>query len=209
MAAAPEKRTGQRGKSIEEVVEYAVSHHIRSRIVVVLNQGIYAPAEIADIIREPLNNVGNHIRELLDAGSIEIAETKRVRNFFQHYLQRVPMPFFSKSEAKAMTLQARQVMAGLIVQSLVAEIMVALWSGKIFDDPLDWLVFDRLELDAEGCQELYEEQEGSWNRIKKIKARSANRVARSGEKTAARVVAVIGFEGGLRAPEPSYSPDGD
>jgi hypothetical protein len=190
-------------------VEYAVSPHIRSRIVVVLNQGVYSVTEIADIIREPLNNVGNHIHELLEAGSIEIAETKKVRNFSQHYLQRVPMPFFSKSEAKAMTWQARQVMACLIVQSLLSEIMVALWAGKIFNDPLDWFVFDRLELDAEGRQELYEEQEAYWDRIKEIKTGSTDRVAESGDDTTAHVVAVLGFEGGLRAREPSCSPDGD
>jgi DNA-binding transcriptional ArsR family regulator len=209
VATATSKRAGQRGKRIEEVVEYAVSHRIRSQILIVLSQGIYTTAEIADIIGEPLNRVGNHIRELLDAGSIEIADTKRRRNTHQHYLRAVRTPFFSKGEAKAMTLQERQVSAGLIIQSLVAEMMAGLWAGKMFNDDRDWLTWERFNLDADGRQELYEEQEESWKRLEAIKARAANRVAESGDDTAPYVVSVLGFERALKAPKPSHSVDTD
>lgn len=209
MATATPKRAGQRGKRIEEVVEYAVSHRIRSQILIVLSQGIYTAAEIAGIIGEPLNRVGNHIRELLDAGSIEIADSRRRRNTHQHYLRAVQTPFFSKGDAKTMTLQERQVSAGLIIQSLVAEIMAGLWAGKLFDDPRDWLTWERFNLDAEGRQELYEEQEESWKRLEAIKARAANRVAKSGEDTAPYVVSALGFERALKAPKSSHSADTD
>jgi DNA-binding transcriptional ArsR family regulator len=209
MAAATSKRTGQRGKTIEEVVEYAVSHRTRSQILMVLNQGIYTTAEIADIIGEPLNKVGNHIRELVDAGSIEIADTRRRRNTHQHYLGAVRMPFLSEGDVETMTWQQRQVTAGLIIQSLVAEMMAGLWAGNIFDDPRDWMTWDLLDLDAEGRQELYDEQEESWKRLEKIKARAANRVAESGEDTDPYVVGVLGFECALKAPKPSHSASTD
>lgn len=209
MAAAAEKRAGQQGKRIEEVVEYAVSHRIRSQILIVLNQGTYTTAEIADVIGEPVNRVGNHIRELLDAGSIEIADTRRRRNVHQHYLRAVRTPFFSKGEAKAMTWQERQVSAGLIIQSLVAEMMAGLWGGRMFDDPRDWLTWEHLSLDAEGRQELYEEQEKSWERLEAIKARAADRVAESGEDTAPYIASVLGFARALEAPQPSHSAKAD
>lgn len=209
MATATIKRAGQRGKSIEEVVEYAVSHVIRSQILVVLHQGIYATGEIADIIREPLNNVGNHIRELLDAGSIEIAASMPRRNTRRHYYRAVTIPFFSRGEIKTANWQERQLTAGLIIQSLVAELMAGLWAGKMFDDPRDWLAWERFHLDAEGRQELYDEQEKSWNRLKEIKTRAADRVAESGEETAPYLVSVLGFLGALKAPKPSYSADTD
>jgi len=186
-------------------VEYAVSHRIRSQILMVLNQGTYTAAEIADIIDEPLNKVGNHIRELVDAGSIEIVDTKRRRNTHQHYLRAVHTTLFDEKEAKAMTEQERQVSAGLIIQSLVAEMMAGLWAGKMFDDPRDFMAWDRFNLDAEGRQELFHEQEESWERLNAIKARAANRVAESGEDTAPYVVAVLGFERALKAPKPSHS----
>jgi DNA-binding transcriptional ArsR family regulator len=209
VATATVKRAGQRGKKIQEVVAYAVSHRIRVQILIILNQGIYTSAEIADIIGEPLNRVGNHIRELLDAGSIEIADTRRRRNTQQHYYRGGRTPFYSEGDVEAMTSQQRQVTAGLIVQSLVAEMMAGLWAEKLFDDPRDWLTWDRLDLDAVGRQELYEEQGESWERLKAIKARAANRVSGSGEETAPYVVSVLGFERALRAPKPSHSVDTD
>jgi DNA-binding transcriptional ArsR family regulator len=209
MATVTARRAGQRGKSIEEVVEYAVSHRIRSQILIVLNQGIYTTAEIADIIGEPLNRVGNHIRELLDAGSIEIADTKRRRNTHQHYLRAVHTTLFTEGEAKAMTSQERQVSAGLIIQSLVAEMMAGLWAGKMFGEPRDFLAWDLFNLDAKGRQELFDEQEDSWQRLNEIKGKAANRVAESGEDTALYVVSQLGFERALRAPKPSHSADTD
>lgn len=209
MATATAKRTGQRGKRVEEVVEFAVSHRIRSKILVILDQGIYTSAELADIIGEPLNKIGNHIRELLDAGSIEIAASKRRRNTHQHYYRAVRMPFFSEREAEVMTWQERQVSAGLIVQALIAEVMAGLWAGKMFDDPRDWMTWERLNLDADGRQELYEEQQESWERLDAIKARSADRVAESGDDTAPYIVSVLGFERALEAPKPSHSADPD
>lgn len=209
MATTPVKRPGQRGKSIEEVVAYAVSHRTRVQILIVLNQGLYTAGEIASIIGEPLNKVGNHIRELVDAGSIEIADTRRRRNTQQHYYRAVRTPFYSEGEVEAMTWQQRQVTAGLVIQSLVAEMMAGLWAGNMLDDPRDWMTWDRLNLDAEGRQELYEEQEESWKRLEAIKARAANRVAESGGDTAPYVVSVLGFERALKAPKPSHSASTD
>lgn len=209
MTSAAEKRAGQRGKGIEEVVGYAVSHRTRVQILIVLAQGVYTAGEIADIIGEPLNRVGNHIRELLDAGSIEIAESRMRRNTVQHLYRAIEIPFFSEEEVGAMTWQQRQVSAGLVIQSLVAEIMAGLWAGRLFDDPRDWMTWDRFNLDAEGRQELYDEQAESWERLEAIKARAANRVAESGEETAPYVVSVLGFERALKAPKPSHSADTD
>lgn len=209
MATAIAKRAGQRGKRIEEVVEYAVSHRTRTQILIILDQGIYTSAELAEITGEPLNRIGNHIRELLDAGSIEIADTKRRRNTQQHYYRVVRTPFFSEREAEAMTWQERQVNAGLIIQGLLAEVMAALWAGEMFDDPRDWLTWERLDLDAEGRQELFKEQRESWERLQAIKAEAARRVAESGEATTPYVVSVLGFERAMKAPAPSYSVDTD
>ena len=96
-------------------------------------------------------------------------------------------------------------LAGLMIQSLVAELMAGLWAGKMLEDPRDWLTWDRLNLDEEGRQELFEEQEESWKRLEEIKGRAANRVAESGEETSPYVVSVIGFGRALKAPEPSHS----
>jgi predicted transcriptional regulator len=74
---AKTSRPGQRRKTIEEVVGYAVSHRLRVLILIVLNEGTYTTAQIAQLIDEPINNVANHVRELVDAGSIELAKAAK------------------------------------------------------------------------------------------------------------------------------------
>jgi hypothetical protein len=108
-----------------------------------------------------------------------------------------------------MPWQERQVTAGLVIQSLMAEVMAGLWAGKMHKDPRVWLAWDRFNLDAEGRQELAEEQKESWERLNAIKANSANRVVESGEETTPYVVSVLGFERALKAPQPSHTADGE
>ncbi len=196
-------RPGQSGKSIEEVVAYAIGHRIRVQVLTLLNEGTYTPDQIARIIGEPLNKVSHHVRELHDAGSIEIARVQKVRNADQHHYRAVEMPMYSDEEAEAMTSQERKVTAGLTLQCMVAEAMAAFWAGKLHDDPrgvlLAWRWFN---LDARGRADLAEEQGRWWNRVQEIEAESTNRRAISGEEAKSVIVAHMGFERERTAPRP-------
>jgi DNA-binding transcriptional ArsR family regulator len=209
MATPTEARTGQRSKKIEDVVPYALGHRIRVLVLMILNQGTYTTAEIADIIGEPLNRVSNHMRELVDAGSIEIADTQPRRGTYQHYYRAVEIPFYSELEIEEMPWQQRQVTAGLIIQSYLAEVLAGLRAGKMADDPRAWAVWDRYNLDEEGRREVADEQEDHWRRLQAIKGTTANRVATSGADTVPYIVSVLGFERALKAPRPTHSANGD
>jgi DNA-binding transcriptional ArsR family regulator len=172
-------------------------------VLTILNEGTYTPDQIARIIDEPLNKVSHHIKELLDAGSIELAKTEKVRNAEQHYYRAVEMPYYSDEEAEAMTPQQRQVTAGLTLQCMMAEAMSAFWGGKLHDDPnrvlLAWRWFN---LDERGRADLTDEQAKWWARVQEIEAESTNRRAESGEDAASIVVAHMSFERQRTAPVP-------
>jgi DNA-binding transcriptional ArsR family regulator len=193
-------RAGQSGKSIEEVVAYALGHRIRVYVLTILNEGTYTPDEIAQIIGEPLTNVSHHIRELVDAGSIELAKTEKVRNTVRHYYRAVEMPFYSDEEMAAMTPAQRQVTYGLILQCMTAEAMAAFWAGKMQSDPQVWLAWRWFNVDAEGRQDIADEQQRSWNRMQEIEVESTNRRARSGENATSIIVGQMGFERERTAP---------
>lgn len=188
---------------------YAVGHRIRVQIIILLNEATYTPGEIADIIDEPLNKVANHMRELVDAGSIEIAEVRQRRNTAQHYYRAVQTPYYSDDDIAAMTPEQRQVTYGLVIQTLMAEVMASFWAGKIRDDPRSWIASDWLNLDAQGRQEVADEQERSWRRLTEIQLESLTRASSSGEETASYVVGQIGFERARKAPTSSGSADGE
>jgi DNA-binding transcriptional ArsR family regulator len=195
-------RAGQRGKSIEEVVGYALSHRIRVQVLTLLNEGIYSPDQLARLIGEPTNKVSHHVKELLDAGSIELARVEKVRNADQHYYRAVEMPFYSDEEAGAMTPQQRKVTAGLTLQCMVAEAMAAFWAGKLHDDPRVWLAWRWFNVDEQGRQDIADEQQRSWERMQEIEGEATNRRADSGEDAVSIVVADMGFERERVAPKP-------
>lgn len=196
-------RPGQRRKSIEEVVSYAVGHRIRIEALAILNEGVYSPDEIAEIIGEPTNKVSHHIKELLDAGSIELARTEPVRNTVQHYYRAVEMPYYSDEEVAAMPPQQRQVIIGLILQAIMAESMAAFWAGKMHSDPRVWLTWRWFNVDAQGREEIADELARSWERVREIEAEAASRRAASDEDPVSVIVASLGFERHRNAPPPA------
>lgn len=193
---------GQSGKSIEERVAYAVSHRTRVYVLTILNEGVYSPDEIAAIIGERTPNVSHHIKELLDAGSIELAKTEKVRNTTQHYYRAVEMPYYTDEEIAAMTPGERQVTIGLTLQCLMAEVMSAFWAGKMSSDPRLWLSWRWFNVDEQGRQDLADEQERSWQRAQEIEAESAHRRAETGEDAQSIIVASSGFQRERMSPTP-------
>lgn len=200
------KQSNRRGKSIEEVVEYAVSHRIRTLILHVLNEGSYTATEIADLIGEPLNNVANHIRKLHEAGSIEVAkiEPKANSNLVRHYYRAVELPYVSEAEAEEMPVQQRQMIAGLVVQTALGEVMAALWRGNLAD-PRTVLLWDRLNVDQQGREELEAESMRYLDRVKEIEAEATNRRADSQEDAQSMIVTVFAYERARSGPSESFT----
>lgn len=191
---AKAKPKGQRGKRIEEVVSFALSHRIRIEILALLNEGVFTPDQISSIIDEPIGKVTYHVSELAEGGAIELAKTEPVRNTLRHFYRAVQQPYVSREEAERMTPQQRQVIAGLILQSIMAESMSAFWAGNMIDKPdetiLSWRWFN---VDKQGREEIIEELAASWERVREIEARAAGRCVESGEETVSHLVAMQGF----------------
>ncbi len=205
----PKSRRGQRKKGIEEVLHFAFSHRTKVLVLSLLHEGVYTPNEISEITGVPLGSVSYHVKELLDAGSIELATVKKRRNADQHYYQSadnayraVAKPYWSDEEYAELTPQNRQVTVGLTIQSIVAELMAAFWGKKLSTDPRVWLTWDWFNLDAHGREELADEQARHWERVTEIEANSINRCAQNGGQTESYVVVSAGFERVRTAPKP-------
>jgi DNA-binding transcriptional ArsR family regulator len=209
--AAKSKEKGQRSKSIEEIVSYAMGHRIRIEILTLLNERVYTPDEISKFLNEPLSKLSHHINELVEGGAIELAKTEQVRNWTRHYYRAVEQPYVSEEEALAMTPQQRQIYAGVTLQCMMAESMSAFWAGNLVDDPshvlLSWRWFN---VDREGQGEIMAELVESWERIQEIEARSTARRTKSDEDAVTFIVAMQGFRRSrksLRPPAPLGNPE--
>lgn len=197
-------RTGQSGKSIEEVVSYAVGHRIRIQVLSILSEGVYSVDQVAEIMDEEPKKVAHHIGELADAGSIEVAKIERVHgNLLQHFYRAVELPYYSEEKFAALTPKDRQVHLGLALQTIFAEAMAAFWAGKMSSDPKVCVVSNWLNVDEQGREEIADEQERSWNRLCEIEEASINRCAP--EESRSVMVGQLGYFRQRKGPRPSDS----
>lgn len=209
-SAPPLIRLGQGKRGVEEAVGYALKHQHRVEILCLLNEGERNRYELAALIGEEPHKIKHHLKELLDEGSIELAYSKRVGNMMQHYYRAVEIPFYSDEEIEALHPEERQAFAGVILQAVMAEALAALWAGKMADDPRVWLSWRWFHLDAQGREDIADEQARHWARAREIEAESTNRCARSGEPTKSIIVASLGHVRCRRAPvaTPADDPTG-
>jgi DNA-binding transcriptional ArsR family regulator len=147
------------------------------------------------LIRTPgRKNIAHHLRELLADGSIELAYSKRVRNAFEHYYRAVEVPLYSDEEIEAMPPEAREAIAGVILEGVMSEAMAALWADKMVDDRRVWLSWRWFNVDPHGREEIADDQARYWERVREIEAESLDRCAKSAEPTKSIIVTSLGFE---------------
>ncbi|HEY6730843.1 MAG TPA: winged helix-turn-helix domain-containing protein [Solirubrobacterales bacterium] len=192
MEAKTAKKPNQ-PKGIEEVVQYALGHRTRVQILIVLNEGIFTAAQLAQMIGEPLNNVSNHLRKMLDDGSIEIAREERKHNVVLYWYKAVEIPCYDQEAAEAMTPLQQQMTVGAIVQSGTAEVLAGLYAGKL-RDPRSVLYWDWYNLDQQGREDMEAENVRYLERIREIEAESTNRRAKSGEESTSMLLNLAVFE---------------
>lgn len=198
-------RPAQRGKSIEEVLQFSLSHWIRIHILIVLNEGSYTTRQIAEILGVATNNVHNHLREMLDGGAIEVVKKEEKGSAIRHWYRAVQVPYVSRAEAEAMTPQERQLISGILMQSAIAEAMAALWAGNLAD-PRACVLWDWFNVDEEGRIALENELERSWSRFVEVEVESTNRRAESGEESQSILLTQLGY---LRARKARKFPESE
>jgi DNA-binding transcriptional ArsR family regulator len=186
-------------KGIEEVVQFALGHWLRVYILIRLNEGIYTASELAERIGEPLNNVANHLRRMLDDGSIEIAKEVRKGNVVQFWYKAVEIPYYSQEDAEAMTHLQRQMTAGAVLQSGLAEVMAAFYVGNLAD-PRTVLFWHWFNVDKQGREEIEAENRRYLERLREIEVEATNRRAASGEDSTSMLVNLAVCERARKVP---------
>src|SRR5215204_7633621 len=103
---------------VDPRIAKALSHPMRARILVILNERVASPNAIAEMIEERLPNVSYHVRALLDLGCIELVDTAQRRGAIEHYYRAIVRPFFSDADWAQLPASARQVVADRTLQQI-------------------------------------------------------------------------------------------
>jgi DNA-binding transcriptional ArsR family regulator len=186
----------ERTRRPDDALSHAVNHWIRVEALAILHEGEFSAGEVAEMIGEDVKNVRGHIRDLYDSGSIEFAGYKVAGNFRKPVYRAIVLPFVSPEAYRGMSIADRHDLNGAVVQGILAESVSSYRAGKMDTDEDLYLVWDAPNLDAQGEEELHDHLEATFEGVKAIHARSANRMAETGEAGATKVVSLMSFKRG-------------
>jgi DNA-binding transcriptional ArsR family regulator len=187
-----------------EAPTYPLNHRIRQESLLILHEGEFSAADIAQMIGEDTSQVTNHLRDLYDAGCIEFVGYRGKGNFKKAIYRAIARPFTSREEAIKMSPEERQEIAGVHLQWTLTEAVAAYRNKKMANDENCVVMFDEPCLDAEGRIELDEFFAACWNgdfevlerlkSVQDIEARATNRMAKSGETGVIVVASLMAFQ---------------
>jgi DNA-binding transcriptional ArsR family regulator len=179
---------------VDPRIAKALSHPMRARILVILNERVASPNEIAESIDERLPNVSYHVRALLELGCIELVDTAQRRGAIEHYYRAVIRPFFSDRDWKRIPRSARQAISDTALEIVWADVSDAIKAGTFDARPDRYLTHSPMVLDEQGWREMAAVMAKAFAEAEKVKSRSAGRLKRSKEDGVPTRVVLMQFE---------------
>ena len=179
---------------VDPRIAKALSHPMRARILVILNERVASPNEIAETIDERLPNVSYHVRALLDLGCIELVDTAQRRGAIEHYYRALLRPFFSDRDWRRIPRSARQAISDTALKIVWEDVAEAVESGTFDSRPDRQLAHDQMLLDEEGWIEMTAAMGKAAAEAERVKSRSAARLKKSGDDGVPTRVVLMQFE---------------
>ena len=172
----------------------ALSHPMRARILVILNERVASPNEIAEMIGERLPNVSYHVRALQDLGCIELVDTAQRRGAIEHYYRAVVRPFFTDRDWKRLPRSGRQAISDAALQVIWSDVSEAIDGGTFESRPDRHLIHRPLTLDDEGWEELSKLIAATFAEVDRIESKSAARLKKSEDGAVTARLVMMQFE---------------
>jgi DNA-binding transcriptional ArsR family regulator len=169
--------TAQDPAAFDTRLARALSHPLRAHVLMILNDRVASPNEIAQLIEAPLPNVSYHVRVLSELGWIELVRTARRRGFIEHYYRALERPYFTDTEWASIPLQARGAISEITLRTVWEEVREALESGAFEARPDRYLIRAPLELDEQGWREVNELAGRFFEDVERLAERSQERNA--------------------------------
>jgi DNA-binding transcriptional ArsR family regulator len=169
-----------RSNELDARIVRALSHRIRHRVLVALNERVASPKELAAELGEPLGNVSYHTRVLAQLGCIELVSTTQRRGALEHYYRAVMRPYFDDAEWARIPVSTRRALFGQDLERLWNDVVNAAREGG-FDHPRAHVSWTALDLDERGLNDLADVLGSVLERALEIQAEAAGRRTELGE----------------------------
>ena len=193
------KRATRSRDELDPRIVRALSHPIRHRVLVALNERVASPKELAAELGEPLGNVSYHTRVLAQLGCIELVSTTQRRGALEHHYRAVMRPYFDDAAWARIPTSTRRALFDSELDRLWNDVAEAAKAGG-FDHPRAHVSWTALELDEQGFAEVAELLASVVERALEIQAEAAGRRIDHGDGAGPEIRSEIGILHFERAP---------
>lgn len=193
-SGSPMPKPDLKSRSLDERIPYVVKHPLRVDVLAILNERTASIAELAAIMGVEMRKLEHHVKDLHDAGCIEIARTVPRRGAHEHYYVATLRPNISDKEWAKLSLKKRIEISGLVWAAITAEGLSALRTGTFDSNTTRHLSWRILHLDEEGWLELVKEKNESLERTETIQANAFRRMADSRDEGFSVIGGAFAFE---------------
>jgi DNA-binding transcriptional ArsR family regulator len=195
----PVKPAARSREELDPRIVRALSHPIRHRVLVALNQRVASPKELAAELGEPLGNVSYHTRVLAQLGCIELVSTTQRRGALEHHYRAVMRPYFDDAAWAQIPVSTRRSLFDSELDRLWNDVAEAAKVGG-FDHPRAHVSWTAVDVDEEGFNELADLLGSVVERALEIQAECAGRRTDRGDGAAPELRTEIGLLHYERAP---------
>lgn len=154
----------------------ALSHPLRQRILLALNEREASPSQLADRLGVRLTNLSYHFKVLVEQDAIELVKTEQVRGTVKHFYRATERPVLGDELWGELPAPTRRTLFGLTLDEIWKNVNQAAIDGGL-DDAKTHISWVNLDLDEEGYREIVDLTSETLDRAMEIQAEVANRRA--------------------------------
>jgi DNA-binding transcriptional ArsR family regulator len=192
--AAKAKQTGRQRGSVDQRVVRAMGHPVRVQALVILNERVASPNEIAKELGESVGHVSYHIKVLKECECIELVDTAPRRGAMEHYYRATDRAFLNSDEWATLPASLRPGISASGIDTIFKDISAAV-AGGTFDKREDrHLSWTPVLIDERGWKELQDSLDEMLEKVFEIQSASAERLVAEDAPGIPVSVAMLGFE---------------
>lgn len=192
-AGATKKLSRHRGTLDQRLVR-AMGHPVRVQALVILNERIASPNEIAKELDQTVGHVSYHVKVLKECECIELVDTAPRRGAMEHYYRATDRAFLNAEEWDALPASIRPGMSASGIKTVINDVSSAVLAGT-FDKRTDrHLSWTPMLVDEEGWGEIKTALTEMLERVFDIQSASAERLTEADAPGIPVSVAMMAFE---------------
>ncbi|HEX6752028.1 MAG TPA: helix-turn-helix domain-containing protein [Solirubrobacterales bacterium] len=195
MAAKSKTRTKKQGKTgVDQKLVKALAHPLRVEILTILNERMASPNELSKELEEGLSQVSYHVKVLKDFDCIEMVKTEPRRGAVEHYYRATSRAYLSDRDWTNLPDSVKPGLSAAGLDMIVEDVVGAINGGtfnKRDDVHISWTPG---VVDEQGWSESSDLINETLERLIKIHAGSAKRLAKSGEEGIPAAAVLMNYE---------------